>query len=519
MRTHIYSDKEERFEEDMSLKSRWFRELRGDLGEDEFNEKLHFALEHVNRCRKARTLPRDPGGGALKKTAELLEDDKKARVKKIANPKDSDSKHFVTDSFLIDYPDKYSHAFLRLKPRRLSEKKFSLQTAKVFIYDEKMRQWNLIEQSGYNAEKNYIWAETFRKGVYAAIALPADKRLIRKLALMRYVYLNMRLGQDLGLVSRADDYFDAAVFEQLAQQAAAQLQTKASDDLVKQSRQLFKESRSLKRQWPRQLPNNGLPEWHIMENMEDQSPELLRFFEIDDIVRFFPFLERLANRIGRWYSMGPWNINGRVKSLVIHPTSSNILYAGAANGGVWKTTNGGNSWKHLWKFEDTMAVGSLAISKSNPSVLYAATGEFTPSYGPSYGGSGIYKSTNSGNTWTNVSPTSEVGLRCAKIDIHPTDPNIAYVASNTGVHKTIDGGDNWDPVLTLGGASDLLIDPNTPDTVYAGVWNKGVYKSTDSGSHWDRFEDNIVIVPFISWFTDYLGDFPRDGDAGWIKLP
>ena len=97
--------------------------------------------------------------------------------------------------------------------------------------------------------------------------------------------------------------------------------------------------------------------------------------------------------------MGPLNINGRVKSLAIHPADGEILYAGAANGGVWKTTTGGDSWRHLWKFEDSLAIGAIAVAPSNGDVVYAGTGEYTPpTYGPSYGGVGLFRSTNGGAT-------------------------------------------------------------------------------------------------------------------------
>jgi hypothetical protein len=75
-----------------------------------------------------------------------------------------------------------------------------------------------------------------------------------------------------------------------------------------------------------------------------------------------------------------------VKSLAMHPTNSDILFAGAANGGVWRSTNGGDSWSTRWKFEDSLAIGAVATAPSNGNVIYAGTGEDTPGYGPSYGG-------------------------------------------------------------------------------------------------------------------------------------
>src|SRR5882762_2059087 len=91
-----------------------------------------------------------------------------------------------------------------------------------------------------------------------------------------------------------------------------------------------------------------------------------------------------------WYSIGPRNVNGRVKSLAIHPTNANIVYAGAASGGVWKSIDGGQTWDALWDMQTSLAIGALGISKSSPNTIYAGTGEWTPGWGPSYGGAGVY---------------------------------------------------------------------------------------------------------------------------------
>jgi hypothetical protein len=129
--------------------------------------------------------------------------------------------------------------------------------------------------------------------------------------------------------------------------------------------------------------------------------------------------------------IGPKNINGRIASLCIHPSNSNILYAGAANGGVWKTMNGGLNWFYQWITEDSMAIGGIAICQNFPDTLYAATGEDTPGWGPSYPGVGIYKTTDGGSTWNKCTGTG-TGDRCMKVLVHPTDPNTVYIASNSG---------------------------------------------------------------------------------------
>ena len=518
MSPHDYSNDDSGFKEDMHQKRRYFEELRGKKSDRTLLRERDKAFRQVDRLRKSRLKMKDPGGGPLKRKAELLNPPRKAKIKQTDNPRPNDTEHFVSNCYRLDASARYQETYLKFSPLKRAAKNHNMATAKVFHYDARMRQWSLVDQSGYNARDGYLWVRAYRRGIYVAIALPKNAAEVRALALKRFVYLNMRFGKMEGVVSRAADYFDEQAFEQLLHQSAQAAGKDTRIDVIERSRKLYRESKAFERDWPRQLPNNGLPEWHLLEFFEDQNKKIIHAYRIGDILDHLPHLEFLVQRVGRWYSLGPWNVNGRIKSLVIHPTSSNILYAGSAKGGVWKTTNAGESWKHLWKFEESLAVGSLAISKSDPSTLYAATGEFSPGWEPAGLGAGIYKTVNSGTSWTKVSPISEVGERCAKIDIHPTNPNIVYVATNTGVHKTTDGGGDWNPILPAGPASDLMIDPSNPQTIYAGIQDIGIYKTTDGGDHWDRISGSIVFHPLLFLFFGLMADFPENSEAGWIKL-
>ncbi len=202
---------------------------------------------------------------------------------------------------------------------------------------------------------------------------------------------------------------------------------------------------------------------------------------------------------------GPDSFGGQVKSLAIDPSNGDLLYAGAANGGVWKSRDGGSVWTSLWTFQGSMAVGSIAIAPSAPNTIYTATGEDTPKLGGSYGGVGIYKSTDEGSTWVLKSDGS-VGTLCTRIIVHPANPNIVYLASELGVYKTIDGGGVWKRVLS-GHASDLVMAHDRPDILYAGLWNDGLYKSADGGGSWVRNTRDVAGLPF-----------PTGNAAGWIKL-
>src|SRR5438552_12549910 len=183
--------------------------------------------------------------------------------------------------------------------------------------------------------------------------------------------------------------------------------------------------------------------------------------------------------------------SGRIAGVAAHPTDPNTIYISAAGGGVWKTTNGGTSWSMLTDAQPTLYMGAIAIAPSNANVLYAGTGEANNGV-TTYFGRGILASTDGGASWTLRTGPGGVfnsrRLTVSKIDIHPTDPNTAYAAvadyganglccSDTGIYKTTDGGVNWTNVTGSFGLdmnrpwSDLLIDGTIPTTVYAAHGN------------------------------------------------
>ncbi|HEV3341035.1 MAG TPA: hypothetical protein VG125_11785, partial [Pirellulales bacterium] len=238
-----------------------------------------------------------------------------------------------------------------------------------------------------------------------------------------------------------------------------------------------------------------------------------------------------------WTAIGPAPLNGngidqptgddsgRIVGVAPDPTNANTIYIAAAGGGVWKTTNGGTSWTPLTdNLKDSsgkpvpLFMGAIAVAPSNPSVIYAGTGEANNS-GDSYYGDGILVSTNGGTGWTLDKGPNDAFVRRAvsKIAVDPTNSNVAYVAisdlaanglgGNTGIWKTIDGGTNWTnttaPTIgdTTDSFSDVVVDPNNPSTVYAAIGNpggsplNGIYKSTNGGTTWvllGNFPEGIV---------------------------
>ncbi len=219
-------------------------------------------------------------------------------------------------------------------------------------------------------------------------------------------------------------------------------------------------------------------------------------------------LSKTSSLVAQWKSIGPSNVGGRITSLVLHPTNPKIIYAGAATGGVWKSTDGGVTWTNV--FNGSASIGSLILSPANPEVVYVGTGEGNPGGIAIYPGNGIWRSTNGGQSWTNLglTNTGQIG----KLAIHPASPNRIFAATlgryrsrtqDRGVYRSIDSGATWQRVLFLNdttGACEVLIDPSNQNRIYAALWNRyrpltysiiggvnsGVWISTDAGDNWTQ---------------------------------
>jgi len=223
----------------------------------------------------------------------------------------------------------------------------------------------------------------------------------------------------------------------------------------------------------------------------------------------------LANE--QWQQIGPYSIGGRITSLATHPTDSNIFYVGAAAGGLWKTTNHGQSWTSLTDTFSAISVGCITIDPHDANTIYIGMGECNNS-ADSYPGNGIWRSTNGGSTWTSLGLNKTQYIY--KIIIDPADKNILYVCapgppsaadSNRGVWKSVDGGASWVRSLFVrAGATktatsvpvcDLVMNPADHNDLVAALSQKissltasvnfqytGLWRTRDGGSNWYRID-------------------------------
>jgi photosystem II stability/assembly factor-like uncharacterized protein len=222
------------------------------------------------------------------------------------------------------------------------------------------------------------------------------------------------------------------------------------------------------------------------------------------------------NKYFSWEFAGPVNIGGRISAVALNPVEPSVFYAGAASGGVFKTTNAGLSWEAIFDDQLSLSIGDITLAPSNPDVIYVGTGEANAGGGSvSYDGLGIFRSDDAGSSWTHIG-LEECGS-VGRMAVHPQNPDICYVAAmgrmfskndQRGVFKTTDGGQSWQNMLFLNdstGAIDISIDPQNPETVYAAMWERirrpdervyggpscGIYRSFDGGENWMELTNGL----------------------------
>ncbi|TAK63405.1 MAG: glycosyl hydrolase [Bacteroidetes bacterium] len=216
-------------------------------------------------------------------------------------------------------------------------------------------------------------------------------------------------------------------------------------------------------------------------------------------------------------SIGPALMSGRISSIAISPKEPQIWYIGVACGGVWKTTNAGVTWSPIFDNEASFSIGTISLDPNNPLVVWVGTGENNSQRSVSYG-DGVYRSEDGGKSWKNMGLKKSEHI--ARILVDPRNSSHVYAASqgplwasggDRGLYKSTDGGVTWKSILTISentGVSDLVMDPNNPDILYASAYQRrrhvwtlinggpesGIYKSTDAGATWSKLKNGLPSV-------------------------
>jgi len=236
-----------------------------------------------------------------------------------------------------------------------------------------------------------------------------------------------------------------------------------------------------------------------------------------------------------WRCIGPFR-GGRATTVTGAPSRPHLYFLGATGGGVWRTEDGGLTWKNVSDgFMKTGSVGALAVADSDPNVVYAGMGESQVRGVTTTHGDGVYKSTDGGDTWAHLGLAKTRHISAVRI--HPKNPDVAYVAAQgnlwgpnpeRGVYRTVNGGKDWELVLHVSeraGASDLTMDPHNPRRLFAAFWEhrrtpwqvtsggpgSGLYFSADGGDTWRKLTEGLPKYPGKIG----VSVSPADGDRVW----
>ena len=260
----------------------------------------------------------------------------------------------------------------------------------------------------------------------------------------------------------------------------------------------------------------------------------------------------------RWRMIGPHRA-GRTRAVSGVPSQPNVFYIGVVNGGVWKTTDYGQTWKPIFDDQPSGSIGAVAVAPSDPNIVYVGSGEGLQRPDLSWG-DGIYKSTDAGKTWTHLGLRD--GQQIPQIVVDPRNPNRLFVAvlghpygpnEERGIYRSTDGGQTFQKVLSKDentGGCDVEFDPSNPEIVYAAMWEArqgpwenaawsgsggGIFKSTDGGTTWRQLtqglpegvvQANLDVAPsdpkrlYASVASERAVGIYRSDDAGenWYRV-
>ena len=273
-----------------------------------------------------------------------------------------------------------------------------------------------------------------------------------------------------------------------------------------------------------QAPSSEEEKKKQVEALQKQIVELQA--KLGDLTKPQPGLPLEISNKFPWRCIGPANMGGRITALAVNEADPTMYWVATSSGGLLKTVNNGTTFEYQFDQEATVSIGDVAVAPSNPNIVWVGTGEANPRNSVSYG-DGVYKSTDGGKTWKNMG--LKKSFQIGKVLIHPKNPEIVYVGAlgrlygpseERGIFKTEDGGKTWAKVLFVDdktGCLDIVLDPHDDKTLIASMWERkrdehdgffgkppvpdaygpivthgpggGIWKSTDAGKTWKKLND------------------------------
>jgi len=264
----------------------------------------------------------------------------------------------------------------------------------------------------------------------------------------------------------------------------------------------------------RAFPYDTIPQYKYIEIVEREKERIKTSrSKISDL----PVWTSIGpNEINSLPALSHWGIlSGRVRALAVHPTDPLTVYIGAACGGIWKTTDGGESWMNIGEELESLSFGAIAIDPANPEIIYAGSGEvnfFTGSI--DFTGRGLFKSIDGGQSWDQITHGFGINTHFGDIVISPHNPNIIIGALASGAHyiggylpnegiwKSSDSGIHWDRTKEVWDAYDIVFHPTDTNLVYAAVGgmnnSSGFYISYDKGDTWTQSDTGLQAANTIA---------------------
>ncbi|MGH7598227.1 MAG: fibronectin type III domain-containing protein [bacterium] len=243
-------------------------------------------------------------------------------------------------------------------------------------------------------------------------------------------------------------------------------------------------------------------EWFLESRLDENGnyPVGARWNAFIEQQRVTGLRKNSAVQAANWMSIGPNNIAGRIPDLAFDPNNPNVIWAGTAAGGVWRSTDGGSSWTPMNDQLPSLSVSCVVVHPTNSNIIYIGTGDH---FGYAGDGVGVLKSIDGGATWTQTGLSWQLSAAMSiyEMVIDPGNPEVLVAATSDGIYRTSDGGSTWTQQLNLASGRntyDIVINPTNSNILFAALYsynssNNGVYKSSDNGVTWTKLTSGLPL--------------------------